>query len=279
MYYILYNPLSNGGTCIAKADKIKEKLINENKEVTSISLLDIEHIQDFLNSLNKEDIIILVGGDGTLYHIANEIAGYNINNTVLLAKAGTGNDFYRDVKNEEVDGFVKIDQYITNTPSITVNNETLHFNNSCGMGVDGDICERVNKSKRKGPINYFYNCLKAVLNFKKFKLNLKIDGNEHVFEKTWFTVVMQGKYFGGGMKVAPEQNRTSEDLTVVVVHKVCVPLLICILPTIYSGKHVKFKKYVSILKGKEIEIKTSLPQYAEFDGDITPGILELKISK
>jgi diacylglycerol kinase family enzyme len=279
MYYILYNPLSNGGTCIAKADNIKEKLINENKEVTSISLLDIEHIQDFLNSLNKEDIIILVGGDGTLYHIANEIAGYNINNTVLLAKAGTGNDFYRDVKNEEVDGFVKIDQYITNTPSITVNNETLHFNNSCGMGVDGDICERVNKSKRKGPINYFYNCLKAVLNFKKFKLNLKIDGNEHVFEKTWFTVVMQGKYFGGGMKVAPEQNRTSEDLTVVVVHTVCVPLLICILPTIYSGKHVKFKKYVSILKGKEIEIKTSLPQYAEFDGDITPGISELKITK
>ena len=33
MYYILYNPLSNGGTCIAKADKIKEKLTSENKEV------------------------------------------------------------------------------------------------------------------------------------------------------------------------------------------------------------------------------------------------------
>ena len=42
---------------------------------------------------------------------------------------------------------------------------------------------------------------------------------------------------------------------------------------------MKFKKYVSILKGKEIEIKTSLPQYAEFDGDITPGISELKITK
>ena len=279
MYYILYNPLSNGGTCIAKADNIKEKLINENKEVTSISLLEIEHIQDFLNSLNKEDIIILVGGDGTLYHIANEIAGYNIHNKVLLAKAGTGNDFYRDVKNEEVDGFVRIDQYITNTPSVIINNETQHFNNSCGMGVDGDICERTNKSKRKGPINYFYNCLRAVLSFKRFKLNLKIDGKDYEFDKTWFTVIMQGKYFGGGMKVAPEQDRNSEDLTIVVVNKVCVPLLICILPTIYSGKHVKFKKYVTVLKGKDIELKASLPQYVEFDGDITPNISELKISK
>ena len=279
MYYILFNPLSNGGTCIAKADKIKEKLISENKEVTSISLLDIEHIQDFLDSLNKEDIIILVGGDGTLYHIANEIAGYNIHNKVLLAKAGTGNDFYRDVKHEEVDGFVRIDQYITNTPSIKVNDETLHFNNSCGMGVDGDICERVNKSKRKGPINYFYNCLKAVLNFKKFILNVKIDGEEYTFDKTWFTVVMQGKYFGGGMKVAPNQDRNSEDLTLIVVHKVCVPLLIIILPTIYTGLHVHFKRYVKILKGKEIELKASYPQYTEFDGDITPNISEIKISK
>ena len=64
-----------------------------------------------------------------------------------------------------------------------------------------------------------------------------------------------------------------------VVHKVCVPLLICILPTIYSGKHVKFKKYVKVFKGKEIEIKASRPQWVEFDGDITPNITELKITK
>ena len=279
MYYILFNPLSNGGTCITRAEEIKPKFINENKEATSISLLEIEHIQDFLNSLNEEDIIVLVGGDGTLYHIANEIAGYEVHNKVLLAKAGTGNDFYRDVKNEEEDGFVRIDQYITKTPSVEINDKTLHFNNSCGMGVDGDICERTNKSTKKGAINYFYNCLKAVFNFKKFTLNLKVDEEEHVLEKTWFTVVMQGKYFGGGMKVAPDQDRKSEDLTVVVVHNVCALLLCCILPTIYSGKHVKFKKFVKVFKGKKIELKASYPQWVEFDGDITPNITELKITK
>ena len=279
MHYILFNPLSNGGTCITRAEEIKTKFINENKEVTSISLLEIEHIQEFLNSLNEEDIIVLVGGDGTLYHIANEIAGYEVHNKVLLAKAGTGNDFYRDVKDEEEDGFVRIDEYITNTPKVEINEKTLRFNNSCGMGVDGDICERTNKSKRKGAINYFYNCLRAVLSFKKYTLNIKIDGEEKEFEKTWFTVVMQGKYFGGGMKVAPDQDRKTDELTVVVVHKVCVPLLICILPTIYSGKHVKFKKYVKVFKGKEIEIKASRPQWVEFDGDITPNITELKITK
>ena len=44
MYYILINPLSNCGTCITRAEEIKTKFINENKEVTSISLLEIELI-------------------------------------------------------------------------------------------------------------------------------------------------------------------------------------------------------------------------------------------
>lgn len=280
MYYILYNPLSNGGTCVEKAIELDKTFRENNLETKLISLLEINNISEFLSSLEKEDIIIIVGGDGTLYHIANEIHDYNIDNKViLLAKAGTGNDFYRDVKNEEKDGFVRIDQYITNTPTVEFFGNINHFNNSCGIGVDGDICNRVNISKKKSAIHYLINCIKAVFGFKRFTLTAKIDGEEKVFEKTWFATVMQGKYFGGGMKVAPDQDRKSDELTVVVVHKVSVLLLMCILPTIYSGKHVKFKKYVKIFKCKEVELKTSAPQFMEIDGDIVPNIENIIVNK
>ena len=171
MYYILFNPLSNGGTCIEKANELDVKFTNENKEHKCISLLDITNIQEFLDSLNQDDIIIIVGGDGTLYHIANEIHDFDIKNKIiLLAKAGTGNDFYRDIKKEEKEGFVRIDQYITKSPSVEYNDKLVYFNNSCGIGVDGDICNRVNVSKKKSAIHYLFNCLKAVLKFKKFTL-------------------------------------------------------------------------------------------------------------
>lgn len=280
MYYILYNPLSNGGTCVDKAKELENKFSNEKKDYQSKSLLEINNIQKFLDLLNDNDTIIIVGGDGTLYHIANQIHSFDIKNKIiLLSKAGTGNDFYRDVKNEEEDGFVRIDQYITKTPTVEFFSNINHFNNSCGMGVDGDICNRVNISKKKSAIHYLINCIKAVFGFKKFTLKAKIDGEEHTFEKTWFTVVMQGKYFGGGMKVAPNQDRKSDELTLVVVHKVCTFLLMCILPTIYSGKHIKFKKYVKIFKCKEVELEASSPQFIEIDGDIVPNIEKIKVKK
>ena len=280
MYYILFNPLSNGGTCIEKANELDVKFTNENKEHKCISLLDITNIQEFLDSLNQDDIIIIVGGDGTLYHIANEIHDFDIKNKIiLLAKAGTGNDFYRDIKKEEKEGFVRIDQYITKSPSVEYNDKLVYFNNSCGIGVDGDICNRVNVSKKKSAIHYLFNCLKAVLKFKKFTLKVKIDGEEHEFKKTWFTAVMQGKYFGGGMKIAPSQDRNNDELTLVVVHKVCTFLLILILPTIYLGKHVIFKRYVKVFKCKEVELETSTPQFMELDGDIVPNVNKLKVKK
>ncbi len=280
MYYILYNPLSNGGTCIQKASELEEKLKKENKDTISISLLEISNIKFFLKSIKENDIIIIVGGDGTLYHVANEIADYDLNNkTILFAKAGTGNDFYRDVKHLEKEGFVRIDQYLAKTPTAEFLNTTSHFNNSCGIGVDGDICNRVNISKKKSAIHYLYNCLKAVLSFKRFTLEAVIDGKKVTFEKTWFTSIMQGKYFGGGMKVAPKQDRNSDELTLVVVHKVCVLLLIFILPTIYLGKHTIFKKYVKTYKCKSVELKTSSKQFMELDGDIVPNVDEVKINK
>jgi len=280
MYYILYNPLSNGGTCIAKAQELEKKFTNEQKEYKTISLLEINNIQKFIDSLNNDDIIIIVGGDGTLYHIANEIHNFDIKNKIiLLAKAGTGNDFYRDVKDEEEDGFVRIDQYITKTPTVEFFRNINHFNNSCGMGVDGDICNRVNISKKKSAIHYLINCIKAVFGFDRFTLKANIDGTEHTFEKTWFAVVMQGKYFGGGMKVAPEQERKSDELTLVVAHNVGILKLLFILPKIYSGKHVKHKKYVKIFKCKNVELNASNPQFIEIDGDIVPNIEKIIVKK
>ena len=278
MNYILFNPLSNGGTCIEKAAELEKKFIKEEKEVKSISLLEIKNIQEFLNSVDDDDQIIIVGGDGTLYHIANEIANYDVKNkTILLAKAGTGNDFYRDVKKEEKDGFVRIDQYITKTPTCEFDDNLNHFNNSCGMGVDGDICQRVNKSKKKSAIHYLINCIKAVFNFKRFILKVKIGEEETTYEKVWFTTVMKGKYFGGGMKVAPKQDRNTDELTLIVVHKACVFLLMLILPSIYIGLHTLFKRYVKIIKCKEVELTASTPQYMELDGDIFENITSIKV--
>ena len=48
---------------------------------------------------------------------------------------------------------------------------------------------------------------------------------------------------------------------------------------IYLGLHTIFKRYVKIVKGKDIEILTDSPQLCEIDGDILGNINKIKITK
>ena len=50
---------------------------------------------EFVSTINKDDEIILVGGDGTLNHFANYVYGKGFENNFYLFRAGTGNDFVK----------------------------------------------------------------------------------------------------------------------------------------------------------------------------------------
>ena len=49
--------------------------------------------------------------------------------------------------------------------------------------------------------------------------------------------------------------------------------------TIYSGLHLKFKKYVTLLVGKTIRIATDSPQYFQNDGEVLEHVSNVEIAK
>src|SRR5690554_7890934 len=97
MDIILYNPLSSSGKNIQVAKKLEKKLIKQKNEVFVINLLNIINVQAFLEKYDENDRIIILGGDGTIHRIVNQIQGYDIKPQVYLYKAGTGNDFIRTI--------------------------------------------------------------------------------------------------------------------------------------------------------------------------------------
>ncbi|HBG32676.1 MAG TPA: hypothetical protein DDW82_02905 [Acholeplasmataceae bacterium] len=80
--------------------------------------------------------------------------------------------------------------------------------------------------------------------------------------------MMNGAYFGGGMKIAPDAKREHDNLHLVIVKDIPKWKLILIFPTIYLGWHVIFKKYVKIIVGKEMSIVFDKPTYLQIDGDV-----------
>jgi hypothetical protein len=86
---------------------IKEKVekINKQKpcEYETLNIIEVSKTIDaFASKLNEEDVVVVVGGDGTLHHFANSIRHLTNTNQIYLYKGGTGNDFGREFKKEKL---------------------------------------------------------------------------------------------------------------------------------------------------------------------------------
>ncbi len=266
MDVLLFNPLSRNGKDPEFVNKIAKHLEHEGRSVRVEDILHVGKVNDFIKSLNPEDRVILVGGDGTLNRLVNVIHGIPFTQDLDMYQAGTGNDFIRSLNTS--DRIVSIKPYIERVPEITLNGKKRLFLNGAGIGMDGFIARLVNNDKgKKNKFNYFKNTLKGFVLFKPMKIKFKVDGQSYEDEKVWLASVMNAPYFGGGMKIAPDANRSEDELQLVLVKKIPKFMLFLIFPTIYSGKHVKFKKWVNIYKGKHFELEFEKETYMQVDGD------------
>ena len=72
MNYLLFNPLSKNGTDRKIKDEAKLKLNKQFPQLEEINVIDLK-IENFIKNLHDEDILILVGGDGTLNHFGGRM--------------------------------------------------------------------------------------------------------------------------------------------------------------------------------------------------------------
>lgn len=274
MKYYLYNSLSNNGI---KPEflEIVERL--ENTEIKEI--IDLDY-QEFLKNLKEEDEIVIVGGDGTLNYFVNEIKDLEINNKIYYRASGTGNDFMHDI--EKIDGEeILINQYVHNLPTVYVKDVERKFLNGVGYGIDGYCCEVADEIKKKTPnkkINYTGIAIKGLLfHFKSATATITVDGREYVHENVWIAPTMKGRFYGGGMMVAPNQDRLSGEVSVVVYHAKSRLKALMSFPSIFKGEHIKKEKMVSIYTGKEITVKFDRSCALQIDGETVLDVTEYKV--
>ena len=92
------------------------------------------------------------------------------------------------------------------------------------------------------------------------------------FRRVWLASAMKGRYYGGGMMVAPDQDRRSDVMSCVVLHDSGRLHTLAVFPGIFSGSHVKHKKIVTVLTGKNITVEFDKPCALQIDGDTVRGV-------
>ena len=279
MYYILFNPLSSNGRSIEVMKKLKTKIIKKGHECDSLDIIEAsKNVKGFFEGLNKDDKVVILGGDGTLHYFVNAIIDVEYENEIYLYKGGTGNDFSREFKNKEL---INISSYVRNLPTYKINGCDLEqvFINGVGFGIDGAVCVGVNDGgNKKSGLTYIKNLLSLLKNYKRYDLEAWVDGVRHTYKNVWFATVTNGKFFGGGMKISPVSDRTDDILEMYVIHSVSFPKLLCIFPLIFIGKHMWFKKVgISLVKGRNFKLIANEPQPFQSDGEVSLKVSEYEV--
>jgi diacylglycerol kinase family enzyme len=134
--YVLINPLSGDGKSEENA-KLLQMVLEEELEYFDITR--ITNYEAFIGNMEKDDYLVLVGGDGTLNRFVNDTQDIEISQEILYLPSGSGNDFVRELGSS--DKPVVITPYLKNLPSVEVSGKRYRFINGVGFGIDGYCCQ------------------------------------------------------------------------------------------------------------------------------------------
>ena len=271
--YVICNPLAGNGKTMEDAMLLRTVMDDE------LEFLDMTRITNYdalIGGMEREDYLVLVGGDGTLNRFINATANMRIAQDILYLPAGSGNDFAKDMQKESPARPFSIREQLQNLPSVEVKGKTYRFLNGVGFGIDGYCCQ-VGDEIKKTPgkkVDYTGIAIKGLLfHFAPRNAKLTVDGREYTYEKVWIAPTMHGRYYGGGMIPTPGQDRTSGKLSVMLFHGAGRIRTLCVFPSIFKGEHVKHTKMVAVHTGREITVEFDRPTPLQIDGETILNVL------
>lgn len=272
MTLILFNPHANNSDVSAALAGVRAYAAASDTIEKDLTKVDV---RAEICALGEGDRVLICGGDGTIMRLANALDGAAYSVPVYLWKSGTGNDFLRDLGLNESNEPVLLNPYLVNLPRVEIKGKVYRYVNGIGFGLDGMVCEVTDALKAKGvkKINYTMESIKLLLGgFKCPSGRVTVDGVTKEYQKIWIASAMYGQYYGGGMRVAPEQKRGGGTLTCCVWHTSGKLATLMHFPKIFTGEHVQYKKSIDVLSGKKITVEFDKPTALQIDGETVSGV-------
>ena len=192
---------------------------------------------------DEENIIYVVGGDGTITKTISGIVGTK--NKLGIIPAGSGNDTYRTIK--------KLPKGSNLIDLAKINN--IYFINVACTGIDAEVANNIDiLRKTKIPTNQLYNA-SIIYTFIKFKFKkLKLKTNiKNIEDHYTILSICNGEYYGGGFDIAPKSKLTDGILDIYYAEKMSKLRMIPLLLKVKKGKH-EGKRKVHKFRTNHIEI-------------------------
>ena len=234
------------------------------------------HATDISSQMCKElDIIVAMGGDGTVNEVAAGVTGSTA--SLALLPIGSGNDFNRVVgipqkMNLAIDTIISGSKRLIDLGRVVIQNsagntQVKHFINTLGIGIDAQIAKEVKGIKYlRGLPLYIVSAMKALSNYSPNAYSI-FDNGTTKEETAYLLCAGNGIYEGGGFKMLPDANPSDSTLNICLIRKMSVWNALPLVPKIIHGTHGDHKM-ISMWDSKSITITSKQPFILHGDGEI-----------
>ena len=108
------------------------------------------------------------------------------------------------------------------------------------LGIGGLVDQLVNRTTKRlgGTASFLIGTMKALARYRNAHVTLRVDGEVVHDAPLVLAAAANGRYFGGGMHIAPEARLDDGLLDIVLVPDVPKRTLLAKLPLLYAGKHL-----------------------------------------
>jgi diacylglycerol kinase (ATP) len=231
-------------------------------------------IQDNLEASTNLSAALVFGGDGTVHRHLPQLHQQKI--PTLVVPAGSGNDFAKALGIRSVEIALRAwQQFCADGKNVReidlgvihAGGEEILFCCVAGVGMDAEANARANRMPQwlKSRGGYVLAALQSLAAFKPVEMSVKTVQRE-IRRPAFFVAVGNAHRYGGGMKVTPRALPDDGLLDICVVSKLNKLKLLCWVPTIFFGGHLRLKQ-VEYFQAERVRIETARELELYADGD------------
>ncbi|MGQ9478096.1 MAG: diacylglycerol/lipid kinase family protein [Candidatus Bipolaricaulia bacterium] len=295
---LIVNPIAGGGTIGKHWPRIRRILRAEGLEFEASLSEGKGHAAELARqALNGGyQTVVALGGDGTVNEVINGLMAEGaVDPEVALGiiPGEKGNDLARTL-GIPFDYAKACRKLLKGKPvpldlgKITYTHHgseaRRYFINIAGLGFDGEVVRRVTLRLRglsNPKIRYLSGLLLTLATYKSREARITLDGKE-LSQRAFTIVVCNGRYFAGGMEIAPQAEPNDGLFDLIVIGDFAKWELLANLSRAYRGTHL-FHPKVKLYRAKEIKVWTEAQEAGEgmllqADGELlgeTPANFEL----
>ena len=214
-------------------------------------------------SKEKHDIVVAVGGDGSVNEAGQSLV--NTNTILGVIPTGSGNGLARhlNIPLNLKDAIVLLNDATFNRVDVGTMNDRV-FLGTAGVGFDAHIGKLFDEAKSRGFFTYIKLSVKEFFKYKPQEYEIEIDG-KLIKRKAFIVCFGNSNQWGNNVFISPNSVIDDGYLRIIVLKKMSLLMLPFFVLKLFRKK-VDSSIYYEEFKGKKINLKQE-NEWAHLDGD------------